>query len=203
MGIQRVKHHPPRRAVTSLNKPPRYHEYISTCDINCTCWHSSSSHTTAHTHTHATPSRKFSLSHGTVRDPFPSICPVCLAAALGLSHSLHRTILELWPQAKREMCVCACVMWLLQAVSENGYLSPQCSELQKNKADGPTDPQQPAKKKPPADFESLFTQPVAMAAAPSNPEDLLKEIAVQGDKIRSLKAAKAGKVCVTWCWLCC
>ena len=67
--------------------------------------------------------------------------------------------------------------------------------LQKSKADGPTDPQQPAKKKPPPeDTESSSTPPVSMATPSSKPEDLLKEIAAQGDKVRVLKAAKADKV---------
>ena len=58
---------------------------------------------------------------------------------------------------------------------------------QKNKADGPPEPQQPAKKKPSTDL-------AVASAGSSEGEELLAKIAAQGDKVRALKTAKAEKV---------
>lgn len=65
--------------------------------------------------------------------------------------------------------------------------------LQKKKAEGPTDPEQPAKKQklPPAPAEANHT-PIAMES--HDPDTLKTEIEAQGNKIRELKAAAADKV---------
>ena len=65
--------------------------------------------------------------------------------------------------------------------------------MQKKKAEGPTDPQQPAKKhKGP---EAVATPPAATPTpAMASAEGLSKEIEAQGSKVRELKSASADKV---------
>ena len=57
--------------------------------------------------------------------------------------------------------------------------------MQKNKADGPAEPEQPSKK------QAISTPPKSSA------KDLLDKIVKQGETVRSLKAANAEKVCIT------
>lgn len=59
--------------------------------------------------------------------------------------------------------------------------------LQKKKADGPAEPQQVAKRKPPA-------EPVAMGTLPQDPEALRQEVEAQGSRVRELKTSGAEKV---------
>ena len=72
--------------------------------------------------------------------------------------------------------------------------------LQKNKADGPTEPEQPAKRKPPVlDLDAASDadgthQPAADLGESCDAEKLKKEIDEQGGKVRALKAEKADKV---------
>ena len=80
-------------------------------------------------------------------------------------------------------------------------LTSMCSCQQKNKADGPTEPEQPAKRKPPVlDLDAAgdgATVPATGdgATVPArDAEKLKKEIDEQGGKVRSLKAEKADKV---------
>ena len=69
--------------------------------------------------------------------------------------------------------------------------------LQKKKAEGPTDPQQPAKKQkiPPAEPIAAMTTPTGTPATHTNGPDVLKaEIEAQGSRVRELKSAGADKV---------
>ena len=63
---------------------------------------------------------------------------------------------------------------------------------QKKKAEGPTDPQQPAKKRPPTIPEA--TPPVAVGTTSGDPEALKQQIEAQGNKVRDLKSGGADKV---------
>ena len=64
---------------------------------------------------------------------------------------------------------------------------------QKKKAEGPTDPQQPAKKRPPVIPEA--TPPVATGTtSDGDPEVLKQQIEAQGNKVRDLKSSGADKV---------
>ena len=58
---------------------------------------------------------------------------------------------------------------------------------QKKKAEGPAEPQQPAKRKPPS-------EPVAMETPARDPEALRQEVEAQGNKVRELKSSGAEKV---------
>ena len=62
---------------------------------------------------------------------------------------------------------------------------------QKKKAEGPTDPQQPAKKRPPTIPETT----AVVATTSSDPEVLKQQIEAQGTKVRDLKSSGADKVC--------
>ena len=63
--------------------------------------------------------------------------------------------------------------------------------FQKKKAEGPAEPQQPAKKmKPPIEA----TPAVAMEIESCDPEALKQQIDAQGDKVRELKSSGAEKV---------
>ena len=68
--------------------------------------------------------------------------------------------------------------------------------LQKNKADGPVEPPQPAKRKPPPSIDEASTAatPTTMATASDDGELILKQITEQGNKVRALKSSKADKV---------
>ena len=64
---------------------------------------------------------------------------------------------------------------------------------QKKKAEGPTDPQQPAKKCPPTIPDA---QPsIASETTSGDPEVLKQQIEAQGNKVRDLKSGGADKVC--------
>lgn len=63
--------------------------------------------------------------------------------------------------------------------------------LQKKKAEGPTEPQQPSKKHRPEDSPA---PPLAAAMESCDAEGLSKAIEAQGNKVRELKAAAAEKV---------
>jgi len=66
--------------------------------------------------------------------------------------------------------------------------------LQKKKAEGPTVPEQPAKKQklPPPGAEEVDHIPMATKAC--DVDALKAEVEVQGNRVRELKAAKADKV---------
>ena len=70
--------------------------------------------------------------------------------------------------------------------------------LQQKKADGPTDPQQAAKRKPPAEAQTTPPEvvPIAMTTTPSavNADALKQQIDSQGLKVRELKASGGTKV---------
>ena len=61
---------------------------------------------------------------------------------------------------------------------------------QKKKAEGPTDPQQPAKKRPP----TIPDAAVATTTTSGDPEVLKQQIDAQGNKVRELKSGGADKV---------
>ncbi|XP_064394534.1 bifunctional glutamate/proline--tRNA ligase-like isoform X2 [Halichondria panicea] len=77
--------------------------------------------------------------------------------------------------------------------------SKTTSQGTKNKADGPTDPQQAAKRKPPAEVEDKETKvvPVTMVhvvvPAAINADTLKQKIDSQGQKVRELKVAGGAK----------
>ena len=75
---------------------------------------------------------------------------------------------------------CTCIV--------NGVsLSLSHSLQRKKKAEGPTDPQQPAKKRPP-------TIPETAATTTADVEALKQQIDAQGIKVRELKSSGAEKV---------
>ena len=69
------------------------------------------------------------------------------------------------------------------------------------KADGPTDPQQAAKRKPPAEAQTIPPEvvPITMTTTPSaaNADALKQQIDSQGQKVRELKASGGTKVTQT------
>lgn len=69
----------------------------------------------------------------------------------------------------------------------DGHSKPMpTSGSKKKKADGPAEPQQVAKRKPPA-------EPVAMGTLPQDPEALRQEVEAQGSRVRELKTSGAEK----------
>ena len=73
-----------------------------------------------------------------------------------------------------------------------------CITLQKKKAEGPTDPQQAAKRRPPAEA----IPPVAMEMEMGKSQDpmvLKQRIDTQGTVVRELKSSGAEKVCLSVC----
>ena len=62
---------------------------------------------------------------------------------------------------------------------------------QKKKAEGPAEPQQPAKKMKPT---AEATPTISMETMPSDPEALKQRIDAQGTKVRDLKTSGAEKV---------
>ena len=73
---------------------------------------------------------------------------------------------------------------------------PNAGSKQKKKAEGPTDPQQPAKKRPPAIPEAGAVAPTTTSG---DPEVLKQQIDTQGGKVRDLKSSGADKVVVLCC----
>ena len=68
---------------------------------------------------------------------------------------------------------------------------PSTGSKQKKKAEGPTDPQQPAKKRPPTIPEATTA---TKATTSGDPEVLKQQIDAQGGKVRDLKSSGAEKV---------